>query len=1388
MCCKRHIAKLTSFLQLWAFALLLGVDNQAVAQPTQLGTQTVNGSYVSYPLIDLGIFRQARVQATSSALSGTRNWEFYEAPFDYDPAWRPYSGGLTLAGYNMNIFPTGGTAAALFNTGFGGSAGLMPTIANGYYYTFNVTEYSTPGVPQNEYMGVVETSYNPVSITSVVQSPGVGVVYPENSVYVTVTTAANPSPGENIFVRYSTSVNFLTSTLLTVTMTGTTGTVEIPCQAAGTIIYYYAYSSNRTSAAILTDVGVTGERAHDMSTLNVNNNGGPNYTYTVAPSIGFCGDYYVPSICYPTINSFVSALNGGTVSCDVVCHVAAGHSETAPAGGINLTQTGTAANTITFVKDGVGANPIIYAPTGTVSMDATDVFIDGIFSLNGSDYITIDGIDLTDNNTTNPEMMEYGYGIFKTSATNGCSNNVIRNCNITLKNSNYWTGAPVNFEMGSVGILMRNSARTALTTLFAVSATSGRNQDNQFYSNTIVGAFVSILLTGYNDATSPYTYYDQNNSVGIPGFGNTLHKYGHTASTSRSEAIYAIYQNNLTITDNIISNYGSGGSFHNSTLYGIFVSSPITGNLLQTITVENNTISLLMAGVISSQMTGIKVGNSSAAASAVYINGNTIESCGHAATATGVFVGIDQAFNATVSTINNNIIQNNTLNTTTTNPSYLIYDNAASASSTVTGNQMLNNIKTGTSSGGLYGYYHASGSSTGNVYFENNIIDVLSVTAASTAYAVGARISSAIAQSKFVNDNQVSNIIGGSGTGAYTSGIIVDFMPSGSTVNNNNIDIVQSASHVIGLQCASATSVSTSSNQTYTVSGNGVTNISTTGNSISAVGIFAHALTSLEFNNNRVDGVTSTGTSPSNINGMRIGGGAVSNTFNINNCQIANVVHSNAASTGSPVGIYLFPNSNTINVFSNSIYNISGTGLGAVRGIYSTSGNGINNYYNNFIQRLSMPASTDNLAVNGIYCAAGGNTYNIYYNTIVLGKDGVLTGGTNFGACGYYHGAGLLNLRNNIIYVNATVSGTGVAACVRKGTAGTAGTPPATTSVSTTTNNNFYYINTGAYNYVYVEGSSTANIKNGYAYSGATTNVTTNLNNDPCFNILTAGDITSYKYFMSLGGGGSREVDSYYDIPHFAGGAFYPDNIKIITGATDYTESKATSIALVTTDFDGELRQGEPGYAGTGTAPDIGADEGEFAPITIACLLLPIELIEFTGWYNGNENELHWTTATEINSAYFEIQRSLNGIDFITIGITPAAGNSLSELNYLFYDDAPAVGINYYRLKMVDIDNSYEYSNMIAIRLQGEEVAELNVYPNPATDFITLELNEMQSGAIDISIIDITGREVAHFNAVTSSGINVLHYSVQHLPTASYFLQLTNKATGEVRGVQFVKY
>lgn len=123
---------------------------------------------------------------------------------------------------------------------------------------------------------------------------------------------------------------------------------------------------------------------------------------------------------YTTLSAAVSALNaGGALTAPVVIGINGGYTE-------NLTSTlvvnvsGTAANPLTFQKSGSGANPLIAAPVGTVTLSSTSTTLDGIWAFNGSDYVTIDGIDLIDNNTMTagannsmPTFMEYGYGFFQ---------------------------------------------------------------------------------------------------------------------------------------------------------------------------------------------------------------------------------------------------------------------------------------------------------------------------------------------------------------------------------------------------------------------------------------------------------------------------------------------------------------------------------------------------------------------------------------------------------------------------------------------------------------------------------------------------------------------------------------------------------------------------------------------------------------------------------------------------------------------------------------------------------------------------------------------------------------------------------------------------------------
>ena len=89
--------------------------------------------------------------------------------------------------------------------------------------------------------------------------------------------------------------------------------------------------------------------------------------------------------------------------------------------------------------------------------------------------------------------------------------------------------------------------------------------------------------------------------------------------------------------------------------------------------------------------------------------------------------------------------------------------------------------------------------------------------------------------------------------------------------------------------------------------------------------------------------------------------------------------------------------------------------------------------------------------------------------------------------------------------------------------------------------------------------------------------------------------------------------------------------------------------------------------------------------------ILPIYLASFTGERSGNFNQLYWVTEQEINSSHFEIERSLNAIDFYRIGTEPANVTN----PYEFLDEAPLIGDNYYRLKMIDRDSQYSYSKVI---------------------------------------------------------------------------------------------
>ncbi|MBC8045607.1 MAG: T9SS type A sorting domain-containing protein, partial [Fimbriimonadaceae bacterium] len=982
------------------------------------------------------------------------------------------------------------------------------------------------------------------------------------------------------------------------------------------------------------------------------------------------------------------------------------------------------------------------------------------------------GIDLYDGNISGASRMEYGYALFKANVSNGCQNNTIRNCSITLRANNSSTG-PTPFDNGSRGIFAGNVIRTAIGTDLAITNTTGRNENNIIAGNTIKNVNHGIIVRGYYDIISPYTYYDQNNIIGESGSGNIIENYG-SSSPSPAYGIYVIYNNNTAINDNEINNSASGGSACSNLLYGIYHSSNLPSAPVN-ITINNNTISLLQG--VSNTFYAIRTGaTSNVTGGNIYITDNTIESCSFSGSSASYFRGIEQSFAGTSSDISYNIIQNNAINSTATSGTsdiILINNNTSTPNVTVTYNQLLNNSKTGSGDANLYGYYNNSGTASGTLTVSNNIIDGLSVPTTSTSSAVGIRASTSTSQIKYINDNTVSNISGGTGTVVYTAGIVCNKMSAGSEVNNNIVSNVSSTGYVMGINCCDAASTSSTLNLSYTLSGNTVSEISSTAASNYAVyGVILNTTSSggdVVFDGNTISDVSSSATGNPSIRGLQIIGGSTSADYTISNSVITYIRQTATSGSGSPIGISCDVEAD-INIYKNHIYDIIAT-TGTAYGISSYGSDATFNVYNNYIQRLHSQGSVWGFNGNDVDA-----TYDISYNTIVLGLDGLLTGTPNFSCSGIAFGTNTpLTLRNNIIYVNAIAAGNGIASCIRRPYVfGEAGNDP--TNFLTSSNNNFYYIPTSTYNYIYVEGYSQTSLINGWAWAGATVSVPNNLNNDPCFNVIgTAPE--SYKAFMA-----PRESGSYYDGIPFAGGASLPQNLKLTAGSINYAESHAVVIAGITTDWEGDAR--------SGSTPDIGADEGVFILADPECdLILPIELLHLNGHYNelNKTNELYWQTITEINSLRFEIERSLDGVDFEYIGEMDAAGNSTATLNYTFIDDAPVFGNNYYRLKMVDADETFTYSNTISIYVEGENLSNYIIYPNPVQDVLFIAVYSTNDIITAITVHDLLGRKIMLNSFYLNEGDNIIRLNTKLLASGTYFISITDIHSQEKLSSKFVK-
>lgn len=139
--------------------------------------------------------------------------------------------------------------------------------------------------------------------------------------------------------------------------------------------------------------------------------------------------------------------------------------------------------------------------------------------------------------------------------------------------------------------------------------------------------------------------------------------------------------------------------------------------------------------------------------------------------------------------------------------------------------------------------------------------------------------------------------------------------------------------------------------------------------------------------------------------------------------------------------------------------------------------------------------------------------------------------------------------------------------------------------------------------------------------------------------------------------------------------------------------------------------------------------------------ILPVNLISFDGALINKNAKLQWRTENELNNKGFELQRAYNGTDFKTIGFISSAANSSGAGSYVFNDPELAQSLNYYRLKQIDVDGSFEYSNIVLLKTNIS--SNIKVLSNPFNNFIDIQLSTAFAPSSVMQLLDANGRLVA---------------------------------------------
>ena len=229
-----------------------------------------------------------------------------------------------------------------------------------------------------------------------------------------------------------------------------------------------------------------------------------------------------------------------------------------------------------------------------------------------------------------------------------------------------------------------------------------------------------------------------------------------------------------------------------------------------------------------------------------------------------------------------------------------------------------------------------------------------------------------------------------------------------------------------------------------------------------------------------------------------------------------------------------------------------------------------------------------------------------------------------------------------------------------------------------------------------------------------------------------------------------------------------------------YLWTPATEISNVTVANPYVYPSADQDYIVTTTSTSSGCSSMDTVLVNHCDISVPVDLIEFEGEWQGDDVILNWTTASEINSSHFNLERSVDGENFVNIGLTPSkapSGQSNTLLDYDYLDTdaneykyAPI----YYRLQQEDFDGTKEYSKTIVLVREKPLNPALKAWPNPTESIVQIAADGLKNTESKLQIVDVYGKVLHSESFIPSDGVVTREFDFTKYADGLYIISIQN--------------